>query len=145
MMELRYMPASAEDVDAIYKMSKELIDRYEDTSSIDYEKVLAWVKRKINGSICEYTRVCRGENTVAYFRLSAEGDSAELDDFYVLPEYRGIGIGTKILNECVVSTRKSVFLYVFNDNSGAISLYEKFGFVKREAVSPTRSIMVRNG
>ena len=43
MPELTYRTAQAEDIPVIFSLSKDLIDRYEDLSSIDYEKVMAWM------------------------------------------------------------------------------------------------------
>ena len=46
-MNITYAPIKKEDIDTIYAFCKKLIDDYEDLDSIDYDKVLAWVKRKI--------------------------------------------------------------------------------------------------
>ena len=53
-MNLRFVKATIEDAEEIFIQAKELIDTYEDLSAIDYEKVLAWVKRKIENHIAEY-------------------------------------------------------------------------------------------
>ena len=50
-MELLFKPASIDDIEAIYLLCKNLIDKYEDKSVIDYQKVLLWVKNKIEKSI----------------------------------------------------------------------------------------------
>ena len=46
-MQLTYQPALPSDIDAIYSFTKELIDQYEDKNQISYEKVLAWVRKKL--------------------------------------------------------------------------------------------------
>ena len=53
-MNLQYRMADKEDIPKIYNLAKDLIDQYEDISAIDYEKVLAWVNRKIETHISEY-------------------------------------------------------------------------------------------
>ena len=50
-MELLFKPASIDDIEAIYLLCKDLIDKYEDKSVIDYQKVLLWVKNKIEKRI----------------------------------------------------------------------------------------------
>lgn len=51
----------------------------------------------------------------------------------LLPEYRGIGIGTKLMKEIIALAKenqfKAISLSVAPANS-ALSLYEKFGFIK---------------
>ncbi|MDQ0226496.1 hypothetical protein CHH83_11645 [Bacillus sp. 7586-K] len=51
----------------------------------------------------------------------------------LLPEYRGIGIGTKLMKEIIALAKEKQFpaisLSVAPENS-ALSLYEKFGFIK---------------
>ena len=42
-MELLFKPASIDDIEAIYLLCKDLIDKYEDKSVIDYQKVLLLV------------------------------------------------------------------------------------------------------
>ncbi len=60
----------------------------------------------------------------------------EILDLYVDENYRGQGIGTKLLEEMqqYFSTQKcdSMWIGVFAENTGAIHTYEKFGFRTRE-------------
>lgn len=141
-MNLQYAFAEESDTPVIYTQAKELIDTYEDLGSIDYEKVIAWVNRKITEKIREYCCVTADGEKCAYFRLCEDG---ELDDLYVLPAFRGKGIGSEILRKCIAESARPLYLYVFTRNTGAISLYERFGFAVREAVGKTRLIMARNG
>lgn len=143
-MELRYEPAQPEDIEALYAFNKELIDRYEAIEVIDYEKVLRWVRRKLETRISEYTCVFIGEQKVGYYHLADADDKMELDDLYVFPGFRGRGIGTEIVRKCCAATEKSVFLYVFAANIRAVSLYRKLGFRIAETVGETRYIMQRD-
>ena len=67
----------------------------------------------------------------------------ELDDLYVLSEYRGQGVGTAIIQKCCCETELPVFLYVFKENNPAVSLYEKMGF-RITGVKPN-AIRLKNG
>ena len=141
-MKLQFLPADASDIPVIFAQAKDLIDAYEDTGAIDYDKVLAWVERKITANISEYCRVTADGAACAYYRLCADG---ELDDLYVLPQYRNRGIGTQVLQKCIAESEKTLYLYVFSRNIRAISLYRRFGFQVIESVSETRFVMRRNG
>lgn len=59
-------------------------------------------------------------------------EAAELKKIYILPNYKGGGIGTSVFKqfiEIVRSKEKNIlFLYVIDQNSPAIRFYEKTGF-----------------
>ena len=141
-MMLQYRTAETEDISVIYSQAKILIDQYEDCGSIDYEKVMTWVYRKISSNISQYRCVLADGEKCAYYRLCDDG---ELDDLYVLPAFRGQGIGSEILLKCMDESSNPLYLYVFSGNIRAISFYEKFGFSLREAVGKTRLILTRKG
>ena len=143
-MELLYECATIQDIEPLYQLNQELIDAYEDTSSIEYEKVLSWVRRKITTQITGYTRVRHNGETVGYYRLVPCNDGLELDDLYILKPFRNQGIGSQILHRCCESG-KPLMLYVFSKNTRAIRLYRRFGFKISQEVSPTRFIMRRPG
>jgi len=142
-MELNYERASGADVEAIFALSKALIDQYEDVESIDYDKVLQWVRRKIEAQIGEYQRVLMDGSLAGYVHFHPDGERMELDDLYILPEYRGQGIGTAVVEKCCEETVKPVYLYVFRRNEGAVRLYKRLGFEIVQEVGSSRYIMQR--
>lgn len=141
-MNLTFTCAEASDVCRIFEQAKALIDAYEDTASIAYNKVLAWVRRKIEANISSYCSVCMDGEKVAYYRLCEDG---ELDDLYVLPAFQNQGIGSQILRKCIAESEKPLYLYVFTGNTRAIALYQRFGFCVKETVGKTRLILRQNG
>ena len=143
--EITFESASGQDIPNIFSLSKALIDQYEDMSSIDYEKVLQWVRNKIESEITTYTRICSRGETVGFYRLHEENGETELDDFYVLSPFRGKGIGTAVLEKCIFESKTPMFLYVFKKNEDAIRLYQRMGFVWVKDVSKTRMILRRDG
>lgn len=142
-MELKYERASGADMEAIFALSKALIDQYEDVESIDYDKVLQWVRRKIEAQIGEYQRVMMDGSLAGYVHFHPDGERMELDDLYILPEYRGQGIGTAVVEKCCAETEKPVYLYVFRRNEGAVRLYKRLGFEIVQEVGGSRYIMQR--
>jgi len=58
--------------------------------------------------------------------------SAFLFDVHLEPEYRGKGLGRRVMEELEVRVKelgaRSIGLFVFGDNSAARTLYEKCGF-----------------
>ena len=141
-MNLQYQNADPSHVLLIYAQAKDLIDAYEDLSCIDYDKVLAWVKRKISQNISQYTAVYLNGALCAFYRLCPDG---ELDDLYVLPPFQNRGIGSQILKKCIREAKKSLWLYVFSRNTRAIAFYRRFGLEIRETVGNTRLILSFRG
>lgn len=145
-MELRFGCAGQEDVECIFQLSKQLIDDYENVDSIDYEKVLKWVWRKIEEGIGEYRCIYCNEEKAGYYRLTqSEEQLFELDDLYVFPAFQNQGIGTAVIRKCCTEVDCPVFLYVFIRNERAISLYKRLGFRIQEAVKDSRYIMRFDG
>ncbi len=62
----------------------------------------------------------------------------------LLPEYRGIGIGSKLLSSVLGQAKEfgleKVELQVFTTNISAIALYKKFGFVEEGLIKKYRKL-----
>lgn len=144
-MNLEFIPAGTEDIESIFSQLKELIDAYEDLQSIHYEKVLMWCRRQIEENLPHSTCILADGKRVGWFCLTPSDDGRmELDNFFVLPEYRGKGIGTAALNRCIAQTDKPIFLYVFLKNTRAMALYARMGFRVIEYKGTTRCILQRD-
>jgi ribosomal protein S18 acetylase RimI-like enzyme len=71
-----------------------------------------------------------GGNPVGRLRL-VRGEDLYVGGLQILPEYRGKGIGTAILEVLIQEseeTHKTIRLEVFHDNVSALNLYEMLGF-----------------
>ncbi len=72
------------------------------------------------------------QGSVPKFPLEVSEPAGTIDNLYVLPEFRGRGIGKKLMAEGLktLKTRgvKAVRLSVLKENRVAIKLYEKLGF-----------------
>ena len=58
-------------------------------------------------------------------------DDIYIGGFQILPEYRGLGIGTSVLSDLIEESEQTgmvITLEVFTDNTSAIQLYQKLGF-----------------
>lgn len=66
-----------------------------------------------------------------YWSNEAGGMVTQLEEFYVLPEYRGKQLGSQFLNWLIDSYRDQTArfrLEICSSNVGAKKLYEKYGF-----------------
>ena len=142
-MNLSFQTAHQEDAETIFRFNRDLIDQYEDTQAIPYDRVLSWVRQKIEENIHTYTRIYADGRHAGFYRFIPNGDQMELDDLYIFPEFQNRGIGTRILKKCCRESDRPVMLYVFSRNTGAWKLYQRMGFEIRETIKNTRYIMVR--
>lgn len=138
---LTYQTAGEEDAKPLFRLNKQLIDEYEDLDSIDYPKVLQWVSSNISRHISSFSRVMLDGTLVGYYCLLPCEGKMELDSLFVLPQFRGQGIGTQILKKCQAEATVPIFLYVFRRNTRAQALYERMGFQIVKQVGSTRYIM----
>lgn len=145
-MELRFERAGRDDVERIFQLSKQTIDDYENIETIDYEKVLKWVRHKIENNIEEYSCIYCNEEKVGYYRLTqCEEHLFELDDLYIFSAFQNQGIGTEVIRKCCKEVDWPVFLYVFIRNERAVALYKRLGFQIQETVKDSRYIMRFDG
>ena len=132
-MQLTYEPARAEDGPVIFGFAKELIERYETDQDLDLEMALAWTKRKIEKRIDEYTRVLCDGAAAAYYRFAPDGERMELDDLYVLPEYRGRGLGRQVIR-CLMDRGRQLgydtlgVREIYDWNTGSVRCFTSCGF-----------------
>ena len=142
-MDLQYEPAGTEDIESIFQANQSMIDQYENIEQIDYQRVLAWVRRKIETHIAEYARVLEAGTPVGYCYCHETAGQMEIDDLWISPPYRNRGIGTEIIRKCIGGTSLPVMLYVFIRNTKAVALYQRLGFQIVENIKDSRYIMVR--
>jgi ribosomal protein S18 acetylase RimI-like enzyme len=85
---------------------------------------------RADGALCGYIALCRG------FSIEFDGFDAFVDEFYLLPGFRGKGIGKLVLEEIKSLARRldinALHLEVARDNERARRLYRAAGFEARE-------------
>lgn len=84
--------------------------------------------------------VCEHENKiVGFLLLMHRGDVAQLRYFILSPEYRGIGLGNKLMELYIEYLKrckyKSSYLWTTNELPASAHLYKKFGFKLTEEKS----------
>ena len=142
-MELSFSPALPGDAETIFRFARELIQTYEDPNILDPDRAIQWTRRKIETHILQYTCVYADGEPAGFFRFCPCDNGMELDDLYILPQFRNRGIGSAVVTRCIRQSRCPIELYAFIQNTGAIRLYRRHGFEITQQVSPTRCILRR--
>jgi ribosomal protein S18 acetylase RimI-like enzyme len=72
---------------------------------------------------------------VFVFSLEYQGLTAEIDELYVMPQYRRLGLGAKLLTTAEKSFREGgctvAFLQIGRDNADARAFYRRHGYADR--------------
>jgi len=103
----------------------------EDLDDSDSEQVIKYEQYKNDFDGSKIQVIVSEGIAVGRLRVVRE-EGIYIGGFQILPQYRGLGIGTAVLSGLVVESEQngmSITLEVFNDNSQAIGLYKKIGFV----------------
>lgn len=78
--------------------------------------------------ICEHN-----SSIVGFLLLMHRGEAAQLRYFILAPEYRGIGLGNRLMELYMAFLKQtgyaSSYLWTTSELPAAISLYKKYGFV----------------
>ena len=141
-MNITYQKATADDIEPIYALCEQLINDFEQLESIDYPKVMNWIRKKIENSIDKYTVIYANEQKAGYYHFYKNDDEQfEIDDLYVFTKFQNQGVGSEVIKKCCASVNAPVVLYVFIDNKRAVSLYKRLGFEIAETIHGSRYIM----
>jgi len=133
---VEFVKAEQRDLPLLFALNKELIETYEDLTAIDLPRVLHWVEQNLEAHLGDFRRIMYDRNLAGFFCLS----DGEMDSLFLLPPFRGKGIGTQVIRYCQEST-PSLLLYVFKKNTGAVELYRRMGFEITKEAGTTRYIM----
>jgi len=104
------------------------------------EDISTWFEDQsyIEGGICLLKKEQEPVGTISMMRDLDDVDSGEILAFGILKKYRGLDLGRNLLrygiNYLIGKDLKPIILSVNGENQGAISLYEKEGFILTESV-----------
>lgn len=123
--QIKLRPATQSDTEYMYNCEMESINK----SIRNDPKVISYIKKDVQDSIKDTKMITYNNNTIGMITVSPidNGEWWYIGELYIDKEYRGNGIGTKLLKDQIQSHDK-LKLQVAYDNKGAKRLYESLGF-----------------
>ena len=90
------------------------------------------LKKELEDTSNHFCFFCVDEQAVGYVKYIFRPSLIEIDRLYILNSFKGLGIGTKLINAVEntanINGKKALTLGVLELNKPAISFYEKKGF-----------------
>ena len=136
-MDITLTAAKSPDIDTIIKFVQELY-KHEDIRFNESLVMTALSQLLQDDSLGYVWLIYYGEEAIGYvvltfgYGLEFGGRDALVDELYIREEYRGAGVGTKVLEFitefCNSLGIKAIHLIVERKNNKAHSLYRKMGF-----------------
>jgi ribosomal protein S18 acetylase RimI-like enzyme len=110
------------------------IDEIENIEVSEIEECKKRIFQEINGDFLNSNTyvIELGLEKIGRLRLVETDDELFIAGIQILPNYRNLGLGTKVLNlliKQVLITQKSLRLEVQKSNEKARSLYKRLGFI----------------
>lgn len=123
--QIKLRPATQSDTEYMYNCEMESINK----SIRNDPKVISYIKKDVQDSIKDTKMITYNNNTIGMITACPidNGEWWYIGELYIDKEYRGNGIGTKLLKDQIQSHDK-LKLQVAYDNKGAKRLYESLGF-----------------
>ena len=122
-------PATLEDAKLLFEWRNDPVMRMNarHTGEVLYETHLAWLQDSL-GNPLRTLLVAVDEVPIGTIRFDRLEDGFELS-WMIGPQYRGKGLGTKMIAEAIKNQRMNVMADIKNSNLPSISIAQKNGFV----------------
>lgn len=143
--------ATVDDIDSLLPMVEQYW-RFENIEGFDPARVRGLLTRVLEDASLGRAWIARvfGEPAgyllaVYVFSLEHQGITAEIDEFYVIPQHRGLGIGASMLAAAEAQFRiegcTNVSLQLGRSNEAARNFYRQHGFEDRAGFEVVSKIL----
>lgn len=127
-MNYKLENSNIKDIDKLIEYKKKTILEYANNlSKEELNKINNYINETVPNNIKDYKNIIINNNIVGCILLTNKDDGKLLDELYLEEDYRNKGIGTSIIKN-IINTNNIVYLWVYKDNTKAISLYKKLNF-----------------
>jgi ribosomal protein S18 acetylase RimI-like enzyme len=112
----------------------DLIDNENLNNYINNKYSLDNLQKELEDVLNHFLFFCKGEKAMGYMKYILKPDSLEIERLYMLGSFKGMGVGSKFMNEAEniarLNGKKIMTLGVLKLNKPAYLFYEKRGFTQ---------------
>ena len=129
---IRYIlvKAAKKDIPRLIKYKKDTIHMYtKDLSEDEKNKIDEYVTSSVHEMFKDYYNIVIDDKIIGSVLVKYIQEGKLIDEIYIEKEFRNNGIGTDIIMKLLKeSNNNNIYLWVYRENSKALSLYKKLGF-----------------
>ena len=129
-MKVKYELRKSENNDFKFVRDAKITTIFDYAKNISEEErkdILSYVDRFTNKFLSEYKIIVKDNKNCGVFLVRDYEDGVLLDEIYLIPECRNLGIGSDVIKKELKKQGK-VYLWVYKENARAVGLYKKLGF-----------------
>lgn len=120
--------ASKKDIPRLIQYKKDIIYMYsKDLVEDERKRIDEYVINSVNETLKDYFNIIVDDKVIGSVIIINLRRGKLLDEIYLEKEFRNNGVGTDIIRK-IIENNKSVYLWVYKENSKAVSLYKRLGF-----------------
>ena len=122
--------ASKKDIPRLIQYKKDIIYMYsKDLVEDERKRIDEYVINSVNEMFKDYYNIIIDDKIIGSVCIKDLENAKLLDEIYLEKEFRNNGIGTDIIMKLLKeSNNKNIYLWVYKENSKAVSLYKRLGF-----------------
>lgn len=131
MLEYKVIDGKDKDVDLLTSIKLVTMIDDEMDKNLSYNeknKIKKTITSNIELTCMQYKIIYVDKKIAGAYLVLPYEDGNIIDEIFLFPEYRSKGIGTRIINK-LKDEEKPLYIWVYKNNSDAIRLFTKLGFV----------------
>ncbi len=127
----KLVKAKERDYETLCNYKRQSIFVFDDVPKQDYDKINNYLKTSFKKLIKYFQMIKIKDITIGCVGVRVFEDGVLLDEIWVDSDYRGNGIGSKIIKD-ILDKHNKVYLWVYKKNTKAFNLYKRLGFEIKE-------------
>ena len=127
-IKYKLVKASKKDIPRLIQYKEEIIYMYsKGLSGEEKENINEYIITSVNETLKDYYNIVFDDKIIGSILLKDILEGKSIDEIYIEKEFRNNGIGTDIIKK-LIENNESIYLWVYKDNTKAVSLYKRLGF-----------------
>ncbi len=127
-MMYKLIKASKKDIPRLIRYKEGIIYMYsKGLSGEEKENITEYIITSVNETLKDYYNILFDDKIIGSILVKDIQEGKLIDEIYIEKEFRNNGIGTDIIKK-LIENNESIYLWVYKDNTKAVSLYKRLGF-----------------
>ena len=127
-IKYKLVKVSKKDISRLIRYKEGIIYMYsKGLSGEEKENITEYIITSVNETLKDYYNILFDDKIIGSILVKDIQEGKLIDEIYIEKEFRNNGIGTDIIKK-LIENNESIYLWVYKDNTKAVSLYKRLGF-----------------